>query len=117
MYQKSMSHCTSGVFTFSRSGGSTSVALNVSFTVSGTATQFSDYSGLGSQVTIPAGSTSITAQVTPYDDLIIEGDETAIVTIATNSLYTIGASSSATVTIVDNDTTKPTVTVTASDAN
>jgi hypothetical protein len=105
-----------GAFTFTRAGGDTSIALTVYFTVSGTAKQFTDYSGIGSSVDIPAGNTSTTVTLTPSDDLIIEGDETATLTIDANSLYTVGTQNSATVTIADNDSTKPTVKVSATDA-
>jgi hypothetical protein len=39
----------------------------------------------------------------PIDDLVVEGNETAILTLLTGSNYTLGASTSATVTITDND--------------
>jgi hypothetical protein len=41
--------------------------------------------------------------LTPTDDADIEGVESVVLTLAPNSQYTIGASSSATATIVDND--------------
>ncbi len=106
-----------GTYTFTRTGGSLNVALYVSFTVSGTATSGTDYSGLGSSVIIPAGATTATATLTPYDDLIVEGTETAIVTLATDPIYTIGTPNTATISIADNDGVKPTVTVVASDPN
>jgi len=39
----------------------------------------------------------------PVDDTTVEGNETAVLTLAANSTYTIGSPSSATVTIADND--------------
>ncbi len=106
-----------GSYTFTRSGGDTSIALSITYSMSGTATNFSDYSGVYSSITIPAGSLSATATLTPYDDLIIEGPETAILTLGTDSLYNLGSPSVATVTIADNDSVKPVVTVAATDNN
>ena len=106
-----------GSFTFSRSGSDTSVALSVYYTMSGTANQYSDYSGPYSSTTIPVGSLSTTVTLTPYDDLIIEGPETAILTLNADPAYTVGSPNTATVTIADNDTTKPVVSVVASDAS
>jgi hypothetical protein len=107
----------SGFLTFTRTGGNNNVALTITLTEGGTATQFSDYSGVYSSVTIPAGSTTTTAEVYVYNDLIIEPAETVIVTISPdpNNLYIVGAQNSATVTITDDDTVKPTVTVAATD--
>jgi hypothetical protein len=95
-----------GVFTITRTGSTTS-ALAVSYTVGGTATSGSDYTALGTSVTIPAGAASATVTVTPIDDTVSEGSETVTLTLASNSAYTIGSPSTATVTITDNDTTAP----------
>ncbi|MDW8373738.1 MAG: Calx-beta domain-containing protein, partial [Planctomycetota bacterium] len=70
-----------GTFTITRTGDTTS-ALTVNFTVSGTASAGSDYTALGTSVTIPAGQTSVTLTVTPIDDTAVEGAETVIVTLA-----------------------------------
>jgi hypothetical protein len=91
-----------GTFTVTRTG-STAAALAVSFTVGGTATSGTDYSALGSSVTIPAGATSAAVTVSPLDDALPEGNETVILTLSTSAAYTIGTPSSATVTITDND--------------
>ena len=105
---------TTGTFTFTRSGD-TSAALTVNYTVSGTATAGSDYTSLGTSVTIAAGATSATLTVTPLQDSLVESDETVILTLATGTGYTVGTASSATVTLSSDDTN--TVTVTASDAS
>jgi hypothetical protein len=65
-------------------------------------------------VTIPAGSASVTLTVTPVDDSAIEPDETVVLTVEDDSHYNV-ATSTATVTILDND--KPVITVTAPDPN
>ena len=93
---------TTGTFTVSRTG-STAAALTVNYTVSGTATSGSDYTALTGSVTIPSGSATATITVTPVDDSLVESDETVIVTLTANAAYTVGAPSSATVTITDND--------------
>jgi hypothetical protein len=85
----------------------------VNYTVGGTATAGVDYSSIGVSVSIPAGQTSVTRTVTPIADTTVEGNETAVVTLAAGE-YVIGTPSSATVTIADS---VPTVTVTATDAN
>jgi len=106
-----------GTFTFTRNGGSLTVPLVVSYVISGTATPGTDYTGLGSTVTIPAGSTTATATFTPIDDLVIDPNETVVVTISTDSVYTIGTANTASITITDNDGTKPVVTIVATDPN
>jgi hypothetical protein len=91
-----------GSFLLSRTG-STSANLTVNYTIGGTATNGSDYQSLSGSVTIPPGSTTATITVTPNDDSAPEGNETVIATLNGNAAYTIGAPSSATVTITDND--------------
>ena len=94
--------------------GATASALTVNLTFTGTATNVTDYSAPAS-VVIPAGSASTTFTLTPVDDTLQEGTETAIITIAANAAYARDTlSSSQTVIIYDNDL--PTVTVVATDA-
>ena len=88
-----------GTFTFTRTGATTA-ALTVNFTLSGTAQAGSDYTSLGSSVTIPIGQTSTTAVVTPIPDGQAEPDESVILTLAAGA-YNIGTPSAATVTIGD----------------
>ena len=70
----------------------------ISVAVSGTAAS-SDYSLSATELTLRAGAGSATATATATDDVIVEGDETVIVT-ASHGGQSIG---SATVTISDND--------------
>jgi hypothetical protein len=102
-----------GMFTFTRTG-STTAALTVNFSVSGTATSGSDYTALGTSVTIPAGAASVNKSVTSIDNTVVESIETVIVAIASNAAYTIGSPASATVTIADNDNTAPVIVSAAS---
>jgi hypothetical protein len=91
-----------GTFTFTRTG-STAAALTVNYTTGGTAASGTDYTALSGSVTITAGSATATVTLTPLDDAIYEGAETASVTISASANYTVGAPASATVTINDND--------------
>ena len=90
--------------TFTRTGVNTS-ALNVSYTLSGSATNGADYTGLSGTVLVPAGSNpqSVTVTMTALDDGIVEGDETVTLTIASDPSYETGGSGSVTITIADND--------------
>jgi len=106
-----------GTFAISRTG-STTAALTVNYTTSGTAQNGTDYQTLPGSVTIPAGATSANISITPIDDTAVEGNETAVLTLAANSAYTVGSPSSAIVTITDNDQPPlPVVSITATDAN
>jgi hypothetical protein len=102
---------TPGVFTVSRTG-STGAALTVSYTVSGSASNGTDYTLLSGSVVIPSGSGSATITVSPLDDPSAEGNETVIVTLSAAATYTVGSPSTATVTIQDDE---PTVTIAATD--
>ena len=62
-------------------------------------------------VTIAAGQTSATLQVTTVDDTASESDSTVTATLTAGTGYTLGSSSSATVTVTDND--QPQVTIAA----
>lgn len=95
---------TAGKFTFTRSG-STAAALDVFFTVTGSATAGTDYVTLPTHIIIPAGAASTSILVTPVDDALVEASETVVLTLSTNAAYVLGATKSGTVTILDNDTT------------
>ena len=89
----------SSAITLAVANGKTFAAnQSVSLAVSGTASG-SDYSLSATEVTLPAGASSVTATLTDRDDASVERDETVIVT-ATHDGQPIG---SATVTIEDND--------------
>ena len=96
-----------GTFVISRFGDTTD-ALDVFFSMSGTATQASDYTlSHTSPVTIPAGQSSVTLTLTPMDDSVFgEEIESAILTITEDAAYPIGIAS-ATITIADNDNNAP----------
>jgi hypothetical protein len=104
-----------GTFTVSRTGD-TSAALAVGYAVGGTATSGLDYTNLSGSVTIPAGAASASIIVTAMSDALTEGTETVVATLLADSDYTIGASSAATINIVDV-LFVPTVTLSATDSS
>ena len=93
---------TPGELTFTRTGDLDETLL-VSYLVGGTATAGTDYAALSGTVTFAADASTATVSVTPVDDALVEGDETVVVTLVAGAGYVLGASTSATVTIVDND--------------
>ena len=102
---------TNLVYTFSRSGVTAS-PLTVNFSIGGTATFNTDYTQSGAAsftpptgtVTFAAGSSTATVTVDPTADGSAELDETVILTVASGTGYNVGAPSSATGTIVNDDT-------------
>jgi LPXTG-site transpeptidase (sortase) family protein len=93
---------------------STTINLSTTGTASGT-----DYTGSVASVTFPAGSTIATVTVDPTSDIIVEADETVILTITSGTGYTVGTPSSATGTITNDDATvvDPVATITVSPAS
>ncbi|WP_316801641.1 Calx-beta domain-containing protein [Pedobacter frigidisoli] len=95
---------TNGLFTFTLSNPSTT-DTQVTFAVTGSATSGTDYSALGTTITIPAGQTSVTLPVTVQADNLAEGTETVILTMtaATSNTAITASTTPATVNITDND--------------
>ncbi|MGI8499870.1 MAG: endonuclease/exonuclease/phosphatase family protein [Hassallia sp.] len=95
-----------GTFRITRTGD-TSTSLNVNYTVAtgaGQATNGTDYTpNLNGIATIAAGQSFIDITITPVDDSAVEGPETVTLTLVDTADYDLGASSTATVTIADND--------------
>ena len=107
-----------GLFTLTQTTTSESATV-VSYTVTGTATNGgTDYTTLPINVTIPAGSTSATIDVTGIiDDTIVEGTETVIVTLTgTDDVLIAVDATPATVNILDNDSATVSIAATT-DAN
>jgi autotransporter passenger strand-loop-strand repeat protein len=108
-----------GTFRISRTGDITN-ALTVYFDVSGGAKQrgqiyltvmdYYDYylkkGGLvlNNGVTIDAGQSYVDVTLGVIDDVIVEGTETAIFNLTDNAAYSLGATTSGTINITDNDT-------------
>jgi hypothetical protein len=101
---------TAGVMTVTQSAVSGTNTV-VAYTVSGTATSGSDYTALSGTVTIAAGATTATINIAVINDILVEGNETVILTLSsvTTGLATLGTPVSATNTIADNDA--PVVTI------
>jgi len=91
-----------GTFTITRTGPTTS-SLRVTFTANGSAQGGVDYVSLGSQVFIPAGSSTVTLTVTPIADGVSpEPNENVNVFLTPNSGLTVGTPGNATVVIAAN---------------
>jgi Calx-beta domain len=107
---------TSGAFQISRTGGNLEDLLKVYFTVSGDAVAGTDYTSLGSSVTIPSNAMATTLQVSPIDDFAVEGTEAVTVRLGPSPTgqYSVGSESEATLSLFDNDSPAE-VTITASD--
>jgi rhodanese-related sulfurtransferase len=95
-----------GRFSVTRTG-SIDAALTVSLTVGGTASNAAgaDFveAPLAATVVIPAGAESVDIDVTPIDDVEVEGVETVEVALAAGDGYRVGNDSAAAVVIVDDD--------------
>jgi subtilisin family serine protease/subtilase family serine protease len=100
--QASEAGTTPGRFTITRTGAG-STPLTVHYTVAGTALDGSDYLSLSGAVTIEAGSSSATINVTPVDDAVFENDESVVLTLSADAAYTLIAPTAATVIIVSDD--------------
>jgi Ca2+-binding RTX toxin-like protein len=94
---------TNLVYTFTRSGVTTN-PLTVNYSISGTATNGTDYTSIPTSVTFAAGSSTATVTVDPTADTIVESNETVILTLAAGTGYTVGTPNAATGTINNDDT-------------
>lgn len=94
-----------GSFQISRTGGSTSSALTVNYTIdpSSTATNGVDYATLTGTIVIPKGKSSVEVPVIPVDDPYLEPTETVNLQLAVGAYHLNAAKSAATVFIKDND--------------
>jgi hypothetical protein len=98
---------TNLIFTFTRSGVTTS-ALTVNYTVGGTATLGTDYTGIAAapatkSITFAAGSATATVTVDPIADTSIEANETVALTLVASTAYAIGTPGSLVGTISNDD--------------
>ncbi len=87
-------------FYISRNGSSGN--LTVTYTMSGTATNGTDYNKLPGTVVIPDGSTGVDIAVTPINDTLAEGTETVTLNLAAGTGYGVEVGS-ATLYLQDND--------------
>lgn len=101
-----------GTYTFTASQNVPS-DTTINFQMSGTAATTGDYNltsggtlnytAPNGTIVIASGTNSITVTLTPVDDALVEGTETAILTVQSGTGYTVGTPSSATMNIADND--------------
>lgn len=92
-----------GVFTISRTG-ITDASLTVDYAINGRAVLGTDYRRLDGRAVIPAGSTSITVEIVPFDDSRDEGTQDVILQLRTAQNYSIdNATFTATINIADDD--------------
>ena len=105
-----------GAFRLARSGSAALLAspLTVTFALSGTATNGTDYQQTALTTTFLAGQSSVDVIVTPLADTTTEGSESVVLTLTSVAPFDVGSPATATVTITDTDT--PLVSVTAFDS-
>lgn len=93
-----------GVFRFTRIGD-LSLTQTLNYTIGGTATAGSDFTGLSGSVTFGPGESVIDRLVTANNDTLVEWPETVVVTLSPSSGIQIDpAAGAAALTILDNDT-------------
>lgn len=105
-----------GTFTISLDQvNNTGNPIVVNFNKSGSATDPADYQAIGSNVSIADGNQTNTIIINPVDDALVEPSETVVVSLSSGAAYTLGTTTTGTITIADNDL--PTAIITATDAN
>lgn len=102
---------------FGENGGTTTVTatlsaaaagpVTVTLMFAGTAERDVDYTASSISLTIPAGELSASSILTGIDDLVFEGEETAVVSIGGVSGADIGLPSSVTATVLDDEPAPP----------
>ena len=81
---------STGRFTVERTGDTTG-PLDVQYSISGSATNGTDYAALPGTVTIPAGSTSVDIVIDALTDAVGDADETVILTVEGAAAYNIAS--------------------------
>jgi alpha-tubulin suppressor-like RCC1 family protein len=97
------------IYTFSRTGP-TSSPLTIHYTVSGTATLGTDFTGIPSTgtiktITIAPGSSTASLSLDPIAEALTETDETVALSLISGIGYTIGTTSPVVATILSDDNT------------
>ncbi|MES2708303.1 MAG: Calx-beta domain-containing protein [Verrucomicrobiota bacterium] len=93
-----------GRFYISRPTTSTTGSLTVSYTMSGTAVNGTDYTTLSGTALIPIGEPGVDVTVTPVNDTLVEGTETVTLTLSPGTSYGVEEPGSATLYLADNET-------------
>ena len=98
------------VLTFARTG-TTTAALTVNYTLTGTAVKWNDYCRIQGDmpvsVTIPAGAASTTMTIMARANSTGANPATAIFTLSANTVYTLGSPSPATITLLTPASSPP----------
>jgi len=89
-----------GTFTITRTN-IRALPVTVKYTMSGTASNGTDYTTLSGTVVIPANAASVAVTLTAKTDATSDNGEKATLTLSSNSAYVLGAVKTATVTIND----------------
>ena len=90
--------CSDGVISFKLSSPA-AAAYTIPFTISGTATNGTDYTFIPNNITVPAGQDSVGIIIHPLTDALSEGTETVIFNVQT---VVCGSGSNVTINIIDN---------------
>lgn len=92
-----------GTFRITRDRGS-NAPLTIEFTVGGSAASGTDYTNLGTTVTLPVGVASTNITVFPRNDSTFETNETIVLSLSVVAAYRVDPmQASATVTLVDDE--------------
>ena len=102
---------TTGTFRVTTTGTGTG-NITVLYTVSGTATNGTDYNPLSGTLTM-AKNTTANITITPIQDLLVEGYETITITLNSDPTYSLALDASATMNLQDDDA--PVVNVSGTD--
>ncbi|MEH6618772.1 Calx-beta domain-containing protein [Maribacter arcticus] len=102
-----------GEFTISLSApNNTGSSITVNYTVGGTALNGTDYTAISANaINIPPGEQSVPILISPTNDVIQEGAETVIITLASGLGYVLGTTATRTATVNINDNNQATLTV------
>ena len=100
----SVTEGSNALLTVTRTGGTVSAATVSYLTISGTATGGSDYTSKAGTLTFAAGVISQTITIATTSDTAVESAKSFTVVLSTPAGATLGAPTTATVTINDNDT-------------
>ncbi len=90
-----------GVFTFTRNG-KIDTAINVAYTLGGTAVSGTDFQPLAGVVSFAAGVSSVTVSLTPKANAANVNNRIATLSLVANNSYGVGASDTASVAIYFN---------------
>ncbi|MCF7762221.1 MAG: TIGR02597 family protein [Verrucomicrobia bacterium] len=93
---------SAGTFTVTRTGN-LAPDLVVSYTMGGTAVSGLDYTALPGSVSILAGRSTASFYLSPRDDNLVEGNETAVAVLSSSPIYNVGNPGTASITISDDD--------------